>query len=114
MENADSALEAFWTKEISMSESKDSETAAGEGQKVTIDIPENAQLWVALEQDGGYAPTMIIGGNPQGLRMLSNYCNALAESGVPKGRMELTAGDPLLEGSECDLLLTLQSEDIVD
>ena len=97
-----------------MPESTPPESSSSEGHDVKVDIPENAQLWVALEQEEGFAPTIIVGGNPQGLRMLSNYCIALADSGISGGRMDLAAGEPLLEGSECDMLLVLQSENLPD
>ncbi|MBC7543035.1 MAG: hypothetical protein H7338_09920 [Candidatus Sericytochromatia bacterium] len=79
-----------------------------EEQTIQIDIPENAQLWVGLEQEEGYAPAVIIGGNPEGLRMLAQFATALSESGMAGGQLALEAGDLLLENSEADMLLVLQ------
>ena len=80
-------------------------------QTIQVDIPENAQLWVGLEQEEGYAPAVIIGGNPEGLRMLAQFATALAESGLAGGQLALEAGDLLLENSEADMLLVLQPAD---
>lgn len=82
-----------------------------EGVRVQVEIPANAELWVGIEQAEGFAPTVILGGNPDGLRMLAAFCTALATSGVAKGQLPLKAGAELLEGSEADLLLALQPED---
>lgn len=75
---------------------------------VQVDIPENAQLWVGIEQEEGFAPAVVVGGNTEGLRMLAQFCNALAESGIEGGQLALEAGDLLLDGSEADMLLVLQ------
>ena len=82
------------------------------GVKVQVSIPPNADLWVGIEEQEGCAPTSIVGGNPNGLRMLAAFCAALADSGVAKGQLPLTAGAELLEGSEADLLLAIQPEDV--
>lgn len=81
---------------------------------VQIDIPENAQLWVGIEQEEGYAPAVVVGGNPEGLRMLAQFCTALADSGVDGGQLALEAGDLLLEGSEADMLLVLQPAEFAE
>ena len=79
-----------------------------EEHTIQIDVPENAQLWVGIEQEDGYAPAVVIGGNPEGLRMLAQFATSLADSGLPGGQLALEAGDLLLENSEADMLLVLQ------
>lgn len=61
-----------------MPEAHESADDAAEGVRVQIDIPPNSELWVGIEQADGFAPTVILGGNPNGLRMLAAFCTALA------------------------------------
>jgi hypothetical protein len=75
---------------------------------IQIDVPENAQLWIGIEQEEGFAPAVVVGGNPEGLRMLAQFATALADSGLEGGQLALEAGDLLLENSEADMLLVLQ------
>jgi hypothetical protein len=77
-------------------------------QTIQIDVPENAQLWIGIEQEEGFAPAVVVGGNPEGLRMLAQFATALADSGLEGGQLALEAGDLLLENSEADMLLVLQ------
>lgn len=84
---------------------------AHDEQTVQVDIPENAQLWVGIEQEEGYAPAVVVGGNVEGLRMLAQFATALADSGIEGGQLALEAGDLLLDGSEADMLLVLQPAD---
>lgn len=76
---------------------------------LSVDVPHDAELWVGVEQREGYAPTVIIGGSPTGLRVLADLARALADTGVHGGQVSLKAGDLLLEGSEADLVLAIQT-----
>lgn len=90
------------------------EGPAHDEHTIQIDVPENAQLWLGIEQEEGYAPAVVVGGNPEGLRMLAQFANALADSGLEGGQLALEAGDLLLENSEADMLLVLQPAETED
>ncbi len=83
------------------------ETQADDGNEPTlsVDIHDDAELWLGVEEKEGFAPTVIVGGNAHGLRMLAALCTALADTAQPGGQVSLVAGDLLLEGSQADLVL---------
>ncbi len=89
------------------------ETQADDGNEPTlsVDIHDDAELWLGVEEKEGFAPTVIVGGNAHGLRMLAALCTALADTAQPGGQVSLVAGDLLLEGSQADLVLALQAEE---
>lgn len=78
---------------------------------MSVDVPDGAELWVGIEEQDGFAPSVILGGNPDGLRLLAALATALASTGTQGGTVHLRAGDLLLAGSEADLVLAIQSED---
>lgn len=94
-----------------MTDSLETQAGGGDEPTLSVDIHDDAELWLGIQQKEGFAPSVIVGGNAHGLRMLAALCAALADTSQPGGQVSLLAGELLLEGSEADLVLALQSEE---